>query len=138
MGRARVGRLGSLWLWGAMILWAGCGPNLVATFYQTPPRQLLLEAGFQKRPAVTPQQVAELGALPQRKFIILRKQGRTRYVYADAADCRCLYLGNAQAYQRFKDLLAQKEISYNPLEISSPGTEVPFSWGIWEDMQGAE
>ena len=50
--------------------------------------QVLAAAGFHMKEATTPQQLANLKAMTQRKIVIHDQDGQTRYVYADAEGCK--------------------------------------------------
>ena len=52
--------------------------------------QVLAAAGFQMKEATTPQQLANLEAMTQRKIVIHDQNGQPRYVYADAEGCKCV------------------------------------------------
>lgn len=65
--------------------------------------QLLAAAGFKVRPADTPKKMAHLQTLTQRKLITHQRGGKVYYVYADALNCKCLYVGNQAAYQCFQE-----------------------------------
>src|SRR5262245_2133082 len=51
--------------------------------------QVLAAAGFHMKEATTPQQLANLKAMTQRKIVIQDQNGEARYVYADAEGCKC-------------------------------------------------
>ena len=68
----------------------------------------LVDAGFQKVPADTPDKRATLHRLPA--YSLRRttlKDGTTRWYYADP-DCPCAYVGNAAAAERYRRALAQQ------------------------------
>ena len=70
--------------------------------------QLLSAAGFNIKPADTPEKLAEV--MKQHK--VVRRElsnGQLRFLYADAAVCRCLYVGDEQAYQQYQKLAVQQE-----------------------------
>ena len=72
--------------------------------------QLLSAAGFNIKPADTPEKLASLQVMKQHK--VVRRElsdGQLRFLYADAAVCRCLYVGDEQAYQRYQKLSVQQE-----------------------------
>ena len=66
--------------------------------------RLLAAAGFQMQLAHTPQRVAQLEALEQRKLVAHPRNGSVYVVYADASSCQCLYAGTEQAYRRYRKL----------------------------------
>jgi hypothetical protein len=64
-------------------------------------REMLHAAGFQVKIADTPEKLVMLKGLAQRKIVPYHKEGDMYYLYADAASCQCLYMGTADAYQRY-------------------------------------
>src|SRR5262245_16805487 len=52
--------------------------------------QVLAAAGFHMKQATTPQQLANLEAMTQRKIVMHDQDGQPRYVYADAEGCKCV------------------------------------------------
>ena len=72
--------------------------------------QLLSATGFNIKPADTPEKLASLQLMKQHK--VVRRElsnGQLRFLYADAAVCRCLYVGDEQAYQQYQKLAVQQE-----------------------------
>jgi hypothetical protein len=61
-------------------------------------------AGFNFKEAQTPEQLAKLQKLPQEKLLRKEIKGKPVYLYAEAADCKCLYAGDEAAYNRFRTL----------------------------------
>jgi hypothetical protein len=97
---------------------------------QSTERQLAA-AGFQMQFAKTPDQLAKITALPQRTLTRTRGPGgETRLVYADATDCRCLYVGTEAAYDRYRALGVQQEISEQK-EMVSLDWDAWGGWGPW-------
>jgi hypothetical protein len=86
--------------------------------------QVLAAAGFHMKEATTPQQVANLKALTQRKLVIHDQNGQTRYVYADADGCKCVYVGSEKNYDEFQKLSIKQEIAQDNLDAS-------MDWGMW-------
>src|SRR5688572_247404 len=72
-----------------------------ATMVQT--EDLLTGAGFKARPAITAEQQAQLKSLPARKVSSVQKDGKTYFVYPDAAR-NVVYIGQNAEYQRYKQL----------------------------------
>ena len=71
----------------------------------------LVAAGFKAVPADTPAKQTQLAAMPKLLFTTkTTKTGKQRWLLADPDRCRCLYVGDAAAYERYGDLeLAQEE-----------------------------
>jgi hypothetical protein len=86
--------------------------------------QLLSAAGFHMRQATTPEQVANLEAMTQRKIVIHEQNGESRYVYADAENCRCAYVGDERNYDEFQRLSARQE-------IAEDNADAAMDWGMW-------
>jgi hypothetical protein len=86
--------------------------------------QLLSAAGFHMRQATTPEQVANLEALTQRKIVIHEQNGEPRYVYADAENCRCVYVGDERNYDEFQRLSVRQE-------IAEDNADAAMDWGMW-------
>ena len=69
----------------------------------------LVAAGFRRIPADTPAKQAHLESMPKLLFSSIRKNGQRRYVLADPDRCRCLYVGDEAAYQRYTNLELEHE-----------------------------
>jgi hypothetical protein len=90
------------------ILVAGCAAIEKQDTEST--ERLLSAAGFNIKPADTPEKLASLQAMKQHK--VVRRElsnSQLRFFYADAAVCRCLYVGDEQAYQQYQKLAVQQE-----------------------------
>ncbi len=86
--------------------------------------QLLAAAGFIMKPADTPEKLAHLKTLTQLKVVPHDRNGKMYYVYADAADCQCLYAGNQEAYQRYENLAVKQN-------IAQMNEAASMDWGMW-------
>jgi hypothetical protein len=86
--------------------------------------QLLAAAGFHMQEAATPDQLANLQAMTQRQVVIHHQDGRLRYVYADAEDCKCVYVGNERNYDRYQRLSLKEEIAEENMDAS-------LDWDMW-------
>ena len=86
--------------------------------------QLLAAAGFHMKVATTPEQTTNLQAMTQRKIVIQEQDGQTRYVYADAQDCECVYVGNERNYDEYQKLSVKQEIAQDNMDAS-------LDWGMW-------
>jgi hypothetical protein len=86
--------------------------------------QLLAAAGFHMKEATTPEQLANLRAMTQRKIVLQEQDGQARYVYADAQDCHCVYVGSESNYDEYQRLSLKEEIAEDNLDAS-------MDWGMW-------
>lgn len=69
----------------------------------------LAAAGFQMRLADTPEKLAQLEKLPQHKMLTQDHGGQPIFLYADAADCKCLYAGGQKAYDAYQKAVAEAD-----------------------------
>ena len=90
----------------------------------TDTEQLLAAAGFKMKLADSPEKLAHLNTLTQRKVVTHERNGKNYYVYADADYCKCLYAGNQENYQRFEKLLVKQN-------IAEMNEDASMDWGMW-------
>ena len=94
----------------------------------------LSASGFQMRLADTPEKLAKLQELPQRKILTQDHNGQPMFLYADAEDCKCLYAGTQRAYDEFQTLVAQQDEAN---EIAEAQALLPASTDPdWVDVPG--
>ena len=73
--------------------------------------QLLSASGFTMKLADTPEKLAHLKTLTQRKVVPHERDGKTYFVYADALYCGCMYVGNQEDYKRYKKMVIRKRVA---------------------------
>jgi len=113
------------WQWMKMaVVAAGLTLGIVGcatTSLQT--EGLLSQAGFRQIPADTPEKLAHLKTLPERRLVArTAKNGKKYYVYADPDGCKCLYMGNPTQYQSYQGLAQQQQAQ------QSHGVEEAREW----------
>jgi hypothetical protein len=64
-------------------------------------QELLMSSGFKEVAAATPAQLTQLQALRPGKITAVKRDGKTWYVYPDAARHK-LYVGNPNQYQAYR------------------------------------
>jgi hypothetical protein len=69
--------------------------------------------------------------MPQRKLVPQQMDGETRFVYADAEFCKCIWVGTESAYQRFQRLSIRQEISQAQLQTAEANESASMNWGMW-------
>ena len=89
---------------------------------------LLVAAGFKAKPADSPQRAQNLRAMPPLKMLSQSKDGHTVYHYADPYSCNCLYVGDEQAYAKYRTLAQQKQRADERLEAEEDASE---EWDLW-------
>lgn len=93
--------------------------------------QLLAAAGFKVKLADTPQKMTHLQTLPQRKMFTKERQGKVYYLYADPLNCKCLYVGDQAAYQRFQQMQEERQIAAQERMAAEMNYEANFDWGMY-------
>lgn len=93
--------------------------------------RLLAAAGFQMRLADTPQKMAKLETMTQRKLVPHEKDGEPFFVYADALECKCVYAGTQQAHQRFQQLAIQQKLANQEEMTAEMNEDASMDWGAW-------
>ena len=92
---------------------------------------ILAAAGFQMRPADTPDRVAHLQLLRPFKLVPHDKDGKLLYVYADPKACRCIWVGDEAAYQRYQQLALKQQIAQEQLMTAQMNEDAAMNWGLW-------
>jgi len=92
---------------------------------------LLAAAGFQMKPADTPERLAHLQTLKARTLVRRPENGEPRYVYADPTVCQCLYVGTEQQYQEYRKLAQQKAAADEALWAAEDSREAWGYWALW-------
>jgi hypothetical protein len=108
----------------ATLVWALAGCQAIENADAEDTEQVLAAAGFHMKEATTPQQLANLQAMTQRKLVTHEQDGQPRYVYADAEGCKCVYVGSEKNYDEYQRLTLKEEIAEQNLDAS-------MDWGAW-------
>lgn len=91
----------------------------------------LAASGFQVKLGSTPEQLAHIQTQTQMQLVPHEKDGSVYYVYADAQNCRCLYWGNEQAYQRYQQFALEKELADEQRQAAAMNQSASMNWGMW-------
>jgi len=91
---------------------------------------LLSAAGFRTIIAATPQQQHHLKTLPPYKVTVVRRSGKTYYVYADPGNNQ-IYVGTQFQYYRYRDLRLEKNLAQEDLQTSELNAEAARGWDAW-------
>jgi 3-dehydroquinate synthetase len=131
MAHHRFPRAHALGLIVAAALLASCA--IVERQETKTTEQLLSAAGFSIRPADTPEKLASLQAMKQ--HMMIRRpapDGTLQFTYADAAGCRCIYVGDEAAFQRYQRLAVERQIAIADQEAAlDEEMDTPFPYGWW-------
>jgi len=111
------------------VVLGGCAAIHREEAHQT--ESVLSAAGFQMKPADTPDRIAHLNSLTPRKLVPHMKDGKLLYVYADRKGCNCLFVGDEQAYQRYQQLALKQQLAQEQLMAAQMNEDAAMNWGLW-------
>ena len=132
MQKVRVRWVGALLVTVLVLALAGCAVvKEVQKNEAADKEQLLAAAGFQVKLADTPQKMAHLQTLTQRKLITHERNGKVYYVYADALNCQCLYVGDEAAYQRFQQMQIDRQVAAQQRMAAEMNYEAAMNWDMY-------
>lgn len=98
---------------------------------------MLAAAGFQVRPANTPEKLQQLKTLKPRALLQMTKvSGSPYWVVADPTVCQCLYVGNEAAYQRYEQLKLRKEYADEQMQTAEMNEDAAMDWDAWGPWGG--
>ena len=72
--------------------------------------EMLVRAGFQMHTAGTPKKLDFLKSLPQNELVHKTYNEKVSYFYVDGSSCQCMYVGDEQAYQRFRQSVKEEQM----------------------------
>jgi hypothetical protein len=124
--REMARRLGLL---AAAILIGGCAAIQREEAQKT--ESILSASGFQMKPADTPDRIAHLQSLTPLKVVPHTKDGRLLYVYADPKSCKCVFVGDEQAYQRYQALAIKEQLAQEQMMAAQMNQDAAMNWGLW-------
>ena len=124
-----------LLLVGLAIGLAGCASY--AERYAQANEEGLRAAGFTVRLADTPEKLASLKAMTQRRILVYTRLGQLYYVWPDARFCRCFYVGSEPQYQEYarlgfeQKLARERQTAAEENEAAGLFAEPWRPWGPW-------
>jgi hypothetical protein len=90
---------------------------------------LLTAAGFRTVVPSTPDQIAQLKTMPQRKVVPVVKKGKTSFLYADSTR-NVLLIGNESQYQQYQQYNLQYKIQQSQEATAAMNADAA-DWGCW-------
>jgi hypothetical protein len=72
--------------------------------------EMLVIAGFQLHKTDTPKKLVWLKTLPQNELVHKMYHKKIFYFFVDGSSCQCMYVGDEEAYLRFKQLVKEKQM----------------------------
>jgi hypothetical protein len=110
--------------------------TLSCTGVQTQNKEnLLIAAGFKVIVPKTAAQQQKLKALPADKVTLVQKDGKTYYVFPDAANNQA-YVGNPNQYQTYRQLRLENKLANDNLEAAEMNQDASMDWGSWGGWGG--
>jgi hypothetical protein len=73
--------------------------------------EMLVRAGFQLHTADTPKKLDFLKSLPQNELVHKTCNEKMFYFYVDGSSCQCMYVGDEQAYLRFRQSVKEEQMN---------------------------
>jgi hypothetical protein len=93
----------------------------------------LVAAGFKMVPANTPERQAALSQLPPQKVVRRLRGDKVVFLYADPANCNCLYAGNLTAYTTYQARVLDKVAEEQANTRMENWDPTPWAFGFPED-----
>jgi hypothetical protein len=91
---------------------------------------MLVASGFKTITPKTAAQQQKLQNLPPGKMAVVNRNGRTYYVFPDAAHNQA-YVGGPQEYQAYQQLRAANNLANENLETAEMYQDAAMDWGAW-------
>src|SRR6476469_6837783 len=91
---------------------------------------MLVASGFKVITPKTAAQQQKLQQLPPGHVVMVNRQGRTYYVFPDAAHNQA-YVGGPHEYQAYQQMRAANNIAQEQLETSQMDQDAAMNWGGW-------
>ena len=96
---------------------------------------MLVASGFKVITPKTAAQQQKLQALPPDHVTLIQKDGKTYYVFPDAANNQA-YVGGPTQYQAYKQLRLANKLANENLEAAEINQDASMDWGTWGGWGG--
>jgi hypothetical protein len=91
----------------------------------------LAAAGFVVKPANTPERQEMLHKLPANRFVTRAQGDVVHFVYADPIVCGCLYVGDQEAYNKYKANELAQHLADEQQLTAETYSDASWRWGAW-------
>ena len=102
--------------------------------------QMLAAAGFEEKPANTPERQQVLASLPPFKLVRRNLPAGHAYsfgyAYADPQFCHCLFVGGPKEYQQYSQAALQQRVAQEQIQAAEAQEDTAFDWGMWGPYGG--
>ena len=109
-----------------LVLTAGC----TTTSSTQNKESMLVASGFKVITPKTAAQQQKLQQLPPGQMAMINKNGRTYYIFPDAAHNQA-YVGGPQEYQAYQQLRIANNIAQENAETAEMYQDAAMDWGAW-------
>jgi hypothetical protein len=120
---------------GTLLILLGtlCGCAAIERQEAADTEKLLAAAGFQIRPADSAERQQDLANMPPLRIVAHHEGAKTVYTYADAQNCRCLYVGGPKEYSEYRRLAVSEAIARDMSVGSTNAASMNWDvWGAWD------
>jgi hypothetical protein len=110
----------------------GCATTQTSTQNR---ESMLAASGFK---AITPKTAAQkqkLQNLPPGKVTMIRKSGKTYYIFPDPAH-NLAYVGGPREYRQYQQLRADNRLAKESLETAEMYQDTAMEWSLWSGGEG--
>ncbi len=108
-------------------LTVGCATTQTSTQSK---ESMLVAAGFKTITPKTAAQQQKLQKLPPGKIAMIKKAGKTYYVFPDVAHNQA-YVGGPKQYQEYQQLCTENKLAQENLETAEMYQDEEMNWGAW-------
>jgi len=91
---------------------------------------MLVASGFKVITPKTAAQQQKLQQLPPGHIAVVNRNGRTYYIFPDAAHNQA-YVGGPQEYQAYQQQVAANHLANEQLETAAMYQDAAMQWGAW-------
>lgn len=91
---------------------------------------MLVASGFKMITPKTAAQKQKLQNLPAGKVTMVRKNGKTYYIFPDPAQ-NVAYVGGPNQYQQYQQLRADNRLAKESLETADMYQDAAMEWSVW-------
>ena len=114
----------------AAIAIAGCASTSNTSTSSQSKESMLVASGFKTITPKTAAQKQKLQNLPPGKIAMIKKAGKTYYVYPDAPNNQA-YVGGPAEYQAYQQQRAANKLAEENLETAELYQDEAMNWGAW-------
>jgi hypothetical protein len=109
---------------------AGCTTTSQISSNTQSKESMLVSSGFKTITPKTSVQIQKLQQLPSGKIAMVKKSGKTYYVYPDVPNNQA-YVGGPKEYQAYLQLRAANSLAQENLETAVLYQDSMMNWGAW-------